>query len=362
MIVAWLGLAAMIAGTALAFLAPWPTLVGATVLGLAAMRGRKTFVAFVVVALPLNVLILGFAAPPDGWTRGFVGGMRLAAALALNLAIVTRLSAERLLEGLRLPPRATALLAAVLLAAHDLARDFERLKLARRLDASWPNGRLARAREGARLLPALVVAAHKRALTRREALQLAGHPSPEWFVPLVAIAALCAAGRMAFLALPNVALTYVVAFVGGILVGPWIAAAGAFVGMALTDFLLTGLYPAGFVNAPAMALLGLLGGAFRRTKIDPALAAAIGILSTFLFSVAVDAFTWLLLYASEPAALAPIVLAGLVFNVIPALVNGALFAASVGPTTRAFHAWQRAQTPPRATTPAPASDAPAPAP
>lgn len=115
--------------------------------------------------------------------------------------------------------------------------------------------------------------------------------------------------------------------------------------MFTTDLMLTGLYPAGFVNAPAMAMLGLLGGSLRRVRIDAALAAAIGIIATFLFSAVSDTFTWLILYAAHPAAWAPMVLAGLVFNVLPALVNGALFAAGVTPTVRAFRAWQQARAP-----------------
>lgn len=356
--IAWLAVAAMLGGTLLAFLAPWPALALGTLAGLVAMRRRRVFLMFLAVALPLNVLILGLAAPPDGWRLGLEGGLRLATALALNLAIVTRVGVERILDGLGLPPRATALLAAILLAAQDVGRDFARLKEARKLDGAWPKGRLARAREGASLVPAVVVAAYRRAVIRREALQLAGQPTASWFVPLVCVAALCAAGRMAFLALPNVALTYVVAFLGGVLFGPLVAAAGALLGMALTDLLLTGLYPPAFVNAPAMALLALVGGALRLVRIDPALAAAIGILSTFLFSVAADALTWLMLYPGEPRALAPLVLAGLVFNVVPALVNGALFAASVGPTVRAFRAWQEATRPQaRATAPPTASHA-----
>lgn len=345
----------MTLATALAFVAPWPALAAATLVGLVVMRGRGAFLVFLAVALPLNVLILGLSAPPDGWMRGLTGGLRLSAALALNLAILTRVGAERLVDGLHLPPRATALLAAIVLAAHDIGRDFARLRDARKLEGAWPRAWHARARAGAELTPALIVAAYRRAVIRREALQLAGHKTAPWFVPLVAVAALCAAGRMAFLALPNVALSYVVAFLGGILFGPLVGAAGAFLGMALTDVMLTGLYPGGFVNAPAMALLALVGGALRGAKIDPALAATIGILSTFLFSVAADAFTWLILYADTPSALGPIVIAGLVFNVIPALVNGALFAASVGPTRRAFAAWREAQPPPRAraTTPEP---------
>lgn len=357
-----LALAAMALGTALALVAPWPWLAPLAAVGVLAMRGRRAFLLFVAVALPLNVLILGVAVRPGGWLLGLVGGLRLAAALATNLAILSRVGAPQLVEGLRLPPRATALLAAIVLAAHDVGRDLARLRDARRLEGAWPESRLARAREAAKLVPPLMVAAHARARTRREALQVAGHRFAEWFVPFVAVAALCAAGRMAFLALPNVALTYVVAFLGGLLFGPWVAAAAAFTGMALTDFLLTGLYLGGFVNAPAMALLALVGGALRRVRLDAALAAAIGIASTFLFSVAADTFTWLVLLRAAEGAWLALVLAGLVFNVLPALVNGALFAATVGPTQRAFEAWRRAQArqpPPGASLPTPAPAPPA---
>lgn len=360
--IGWLALVAMAGATAAALVAPWPVAAAALALGVAVMSRRRSFLLFLAVALPLNVAIAHVALPPDGWLRGLVAGIRLGAALAMNLALLSRWGAERLVEDLRLPPRATALLAAIVLAAHDLGADLARLRDARRLEGSWPKGRLARAREAARLIPALVVAAHRRALVRRDALQLAGHATPDWFVPFVAVAALCAAGRMALLALPNVALTYVVAFLGGVLFGPRVAAAGAFVGMAITDLMLTGLYPPGFVNAPAMALVALAGAMVpRRAAIDPALAGAIGIVATFAFSVVADAFTWLLLYADAPEALPPMVLAGLVFNVIPALVNGALFAASAGPTVRAFRAWQ-ARSPQGPGAPGAASRAPAAAP
>lgn len=331
----------MAAGTALALVAPWPYLLGACVMGIAAMRARKSFVVFCAISIPINIGILAYVDRQNGWLLGLTGGLRLAAALSVNLAIIGRLGAPRLIDGLRLPPRATALLGAILLAAEDVGRDFARLRDARRLEGARPRSWHKRAQQSARLLPPLVVAAHKRAQARREALQLAGIPFAAWFVPLVAVAALAAAGRMAFLALPNVALTYVIAFLGGLLFGPLVGAAGAFLGVALTDVLLTGLYVGGFVNAPAMALLGLTGGALRGAKLDPALSATIGILSTFLFSFAADSFTWLILYRAQPAAWMPIVLAGLVFNVIPALLNGAIFAASVTPTVRAFRAWQQ---------------------
>ena len=376
-------LALMAAVTAAALLAP-PAGAAALALGgvLLARSGRRPVVALLLVALPVNVLVLALATRGgaelrwgalalslDGARLGLVGWLRLAAALAPNLAILSWLPPARLLEALRLPPRATALLAATLLAAHDVGRDFARLRDARELEGAWPRARLARAREAARLVPTLLVASHRRALLRRDALRLAGHDQPAWFVPVVAVAALAAAGRMALLALPNVALTYVVVFLGGMLYGARVAMLGGLLGMALTDFLLTGLYPLGFVNAPAMALLGLAGALLRRLDWEGAgasgraagllLAASVGIAGTFAFSVATDLLTWMLAYRA-PEALAPIVLAGLAFNVLPALVNGALFAAAVTPTLRAFRAagWAPAGAPTMAP---PAPDAPLPA-
>lgn len=357
--------AALAVATGLAFVLGLPYLVVTTIAALVAMPRRRAFLGFAAVALAVNVAILAIAVP-GGALVGLVGGMRLVCVLAVNLAVLGRVGAARLIEALRPPPRATGVLAAILLAASDVGRDFARLRDARRLEGAWPRAPLARAREAARLLPPLLLAAHRRALVRREALLLAGHPVAPWFVPFVAVAALVAAGRLAFLALPNVALSYVVAFLGGVLFGPLVAAAGAFAGMALTDLLLTGLYPGGFVNAPAMALLALLGGALRAYPFDgasrahrvagAAMAAAVGVLGTFAFSLASDALTWLLLYAARPEALAPMILAGLAFNVIPALANGALFALSVGPTVRAFRV-ARARAPPAPSTTGAASPA-----
>ena len=340
-------LALMAALTAAALVAP-PLVALALLAGaiVALRHGRGAFVAFAAVSISINAAILELAGA--GWLVGATGGARLSATVGVNLAILSWLRPARLLDALRLPPRPTALLAAVLLGAHDVARDFERLRTARIIEGAWPRGRIARVRAAAALLPALLLAADRRGRIRRDALQLIGHRVGAWFVPLVAIASLAAAGRMAFLALPNVALTYVVVFLGGLLYGPWIAMLAGALGMALTDFLLSGLYPAGFVNVPAMALLGLMGGMLRRfdfvggSRADRAagvlFAAFFGLAGTLVFSLATDAATWLLLYRQEPAALAPLLLAGLAFNVIPALVNALLFALSVQPTARAFAA------------------------
>lgn len=340
-------LALMAVATALALLAPWPVAAGIAACGLLLARsGRRGLVAFAAVALPLNALV-GWLALGSPWS-GLVGGVRLFAALAANVALLSRVGLPRLLDGLRLPAPLAAPVAAVLLAAGDAGRDFAKLRDARRLDGGWPKGKLAAAREAATLLPALFVSAERRARDRRDALRLAGRDAPTWFVPLVAVAALAAAGRMAFLALPNVALTYVVAFLGGMLYGAVVGAAGAALGMLVTDLMLTGLYPLGFVNVPAMALLALAGAALRRFDWDGAsradrfagrvFAFVAGVAGTLLFSVASDTLTWLVVAPGSASAWRLLVLAGLAFNVLPALANGALFAASVSPVARAFRA------------------------
>src|SRR5258705_10687797 len=99
--------------------------------------------------------------------------------------------------------------------------------------------------------------------------------------------------------------------------------------MAFTDALLTGLLPAPFVNVPAMALLGALGGALRRIHwsrrggaeavFNAALAFAIGVAATILFSTAADVLTWVLLpeARSTPGSLQALVVAGWVFHLPP---------------------------------------------
>lgn len=334
--------------TVAALVGPWWLLLAMTLAAFPLLaHGRGAYALFVGTSLAINaaLLWLAFGSVEGAW-RGFVGGLKLTAVLGGNLAVLSRVGGARLVDGLRLPPAATALLAAVVLSAHDVGADFRRLRSARLLEGAWPQRRLARVWGSARLLPPLMLAAHRRAKNRRDALRLAGHDVRPWFVPVVAVAALAAAGRLAFLALPNVALTYVVVFLGGLLFGPLAGAAGAALGMAVTDFLLTGFYPGGFVNVPAMALLGLAGGGLRRVGFDgptrsdrvagAAFAATAGVLGTFVFSAAADLLTWLLVAGAAPEALLPILLAGLAFNVVPALTNGVLFAVAVGPTVRAF--------------------------
>jgi hypothetical protein len=229
----------------------------------------------------------------------------------------------------------------VLLAAHDVGADARLLVLARRLDGTWPRSRLARALAAPSLAAPMMRLAVERAETRRDALRLAGWDMPRSWAPIVAVAALAIAGRMALLGLPNVAFTYVVVFAGGLLYGGRVGAAAGALAMAATDLLLSGLQPTGLANIPAMAMLGLAGGALRaidwaapgrsQAAASRILAGCIGFAATLAFSVVADATTWALVpeYRATPGALTALVAAGLLFNVVPAVVNAVLFAVAV---------------------------------
>lgn len=357
--------ATLVALTVVSLLAPAWALVLLAVVALVVMRSRRGFLAFSASTLAINVLIVAWFLPGDPahiWRLGFVqlgrdgalaglvGGLRLVSLLGCNLALLSRVAPSAVLDGLRLPPRTAGLLAATLIAAHDVGRDFQGILAARRLDGQWPGRWLARLPAAARLLPALLAASLRRAEARRDALQLAGHAVGPWFAPVVAVSALAIAGRLALLALPNIALTYVVVFLGGLLFGTRVALVAALLSMTLTDLLLTGFLPVAFANAPAMALVGAMGGLLRRvdflggSRSDRAaglvMAATAGIVGTAVFSVTSDFLTWLLVpeYAHNVSLLRGLVLAGLTFNVVPALSNAVLFAASVAPVSAAVGA------------------------
>ncbi|MEA3166378.1 MAG: Cobalt transport protein [Thermoplasmata archaeon] len=360
---AWATLVGLAVATTVvaAFLPSWACAVVVAAALAALRKGRLAFAGFVAFTLAFNALLFAillpgpgalhwgpFAIGASGALLGAAGALRLAALLGLNLAVVSWLPASTLLDGLRLPARATAFLGAVLLAAHDLGRDAVRLVDAQRLDGRWPHGLWRKARAAAALLPPLAVLALRRARTRAEALRLAGQPTGPRFAPLVAVTAMAVAGRLALtVAVPNVSLAYVVVFVAGLVFGARVGAFAGFLGMAITNVLLTGFYLVPFANAPAMALVGVLGGLLRRVDFSgrtPAdrwagrlLAASCGILATVLFSVAADVATWAIVpeYRDTPGTLRTLVLAGLAFNLLAAAVNAVLFAAAVAPVSSA---------------------------
>lgn len=360
---AWGTLLALAALNGLALVAPWPAVVAAAMAAfLVLRRGRLGFLAFAALTLLINTFLLAWLVPgpttvalgPLGLGRegawlGFVGGLRLVAVVGVNLTFFSWIAPARLLDGLRLPRRATGFLAAVLIASQDIGRDFRRLQDARRLDGGAPEGRWQRVRRSATLMAPLLVAAHRRAKVRRDALQVAGISMGPRFAPVVAVTALAVAGRLAFVAVPNVSLTYVFVFVGGVAFGPWVGLWAGLWSMALTDFLLSGLLVSAYANAPAMALVGAMGGWLGRSRLldlergGRAVAASAGIVATFLFSVLADLLTWAVVpeFRVSLALLQVRVVAGLAFNAVPALTNAGLFAVAVGPVERAFRALRR---------------------
>jgi energy-coupling factor transport system permease protein len=356
----------LLAGTAALVLAPvWACALVVALSALALRTGRRAYLAFVALTLPLHAALFALTIPGgdpvhlgpiafglDGARAGLAGAIRLASILGLNLAAVSWVPVAVLLDGLRLPARATAFLGAVLIAANDLGRDAVRLVDAQRLDGRWPHGWRRKAKAAAGLLAPLAVLALRRAQTRAEALRLAGHDMGPRFAPLVAVTAMAVAARLALtVALPNISLTYAVVFVAGLVFGARVGALAGLLGMAFTDLLLTGLHLVSFANAPAMALVGVMGGLLRGVDFTGAggaadrwagrlLAASCGLAATVLFSVAADVATWALVpdFRGTPGALRALVLAGLAFNAIPAVVNAVVFAAAVGPVAAAARA------------------------
>lgn len=366
-------LGATAAATFAAFALPAPVTLALLAIGVAVMRRRRAFLALAAVGALVNGALLalllagpglevaGIGFSQRGAVLGLTASLRLAAALAVNLALLSRVPAPRLLDALRLPPGPTAFLAAVFAVVHAVGRDAADLVAAARLDGDWPTGRLRQAAATARLLPNLLVLALRHGDRRRDALRLAGHETGPRFAAVVAITALAAAGRMATLAVPNDPVAYAVVFLGGLLFGARVGALAGCAAMAVTDLLLSGVLPAAFANVPAMAAVGALGGLVGRfglvAPLPPggddaghdagraragaaaaaAVAAACGVLAVLLFSVLADVGTWLLVpeYRGDPEALAALVAAGLAFNLLPAAAAAVLFALAIGPVARA---------------------------
>lgn len=353
---AWLVVVALCAASIASFVLPLPGVAVVTTAAFVVVRrGRLGLLGVALTTLAFHAAVFGFSAGAPTWQWSFItwssegallglqGGLRLVAVLALNLTILSRLTVQRLLDGLALPAAASAFLGAVALSAQDLGRDAQQLVHAARLDGAWPPRMAARIVAAARLLPALLVLSIRRATIRAEALRLAGHPTSPQFAALVAVTALAAAGRMALVAVPNVSLTYVIVFAGGFLFGPRLGAAAGALAMTFTNLLLTGAYIVPFANVPAMACIGLLGGWLRPVQLGDdrwgarLSAGAIGFVMTLVFSVLADLATWMLVpeFRGETAALRLLLTAGIAFNAIPATINAVLFAAALAPLSRA---------------------------
>lgn len=182
---------------------------------------------------------------------------------------------------------------------------------------------------------------------------------------IAAFAALAIVGRVAFLWAPNYALTHFVVFSAGVLLGPLAGIAVALIAMTTTNIVLSGFHPILLANGFAMAMIGLLGGllrpvflARRDTLLDRAfqiaLLGAIGLFATLLFSVLSDLMGFVIQFLVTPEgatvgtqALVPMLLAGLIFNLGPAIMNLLLFATA---TPALIHTLQQSGHLPRPTT------------
>ncbi len=194
-------------------------------------------------------------------------------------------------------------------------------------------------------------------------------------VRIAALAALAITGRLVFLGLPNVALTYFVVFMAGVLDGPRAGAIVGLVAMTVTNLMLSGLHPVLLANGPAMALLGVAGGLLGpwlarapRDATDRALRATtlfvVGFFGTLVFSVTSDLVNHVLVYGIMPegrgvgsAALGPYLLSGLAFNLVPGLLNTIPFVVA---TTPLLHGLRRAGLARRYSATPPATDRPLP--
>lgn len=355
---AWLLVALLAALSVLPFTAPWEWAAAQAGAAFLLVRRRGWFLAFVAFTAAWNVAILAWAVQggaaweafgvsfsAGGAARGAAATARLAAVVGANWFVLERVQAAVWIEALHLPNRLTAFVAAVLLAARDLGRDHQALAASHRGSRARAGRRGLRAKtsDAIAVLPSLIVLAYRRGHARRDALRVAGVAVPSSFAPIVSMTALAIAGRLALVAVPNVSLTYVVVFLAGALFG-W--RVGAWTGgwsMLLSDLAISGLVPTAFVNVPAMALVGVAGAWLPRLDgvARTAAAASAGLIATFAFSVVSDTADWLLLpeLRGEVAVWQARVVAGLVFNVVPALTNAGLFALAIGPVHAAMTAY-----------------------
>lgn len=184
---------------------------------------------------------------------------------------------------------------------------------------------------------------------------------------IAAFAALAIVGRVAMLWAPNFALTHFVVFLSGVLLGPLAGIAVALIAMTTTNIVLSGFHPVLIANGTAMAMIAVLGGLLRRvvfarvaSRFDRvfqiAMLAAAGLFATLFFSIIADLMGFVIQFLVTPegatvgtAALVPMLLAGLVFNLGPAIMNLLLFATA---TPALVHTLQRSGHLPR---PAPTS-------
>ncbi len=312
-------------------------------------------VAFNVLALPLVHRLGGWSLTWDPWTVGVATALRLATALATATWFQRTTEAREVLPLIHRLPRLTILLVGALRFAPELQRDAQRIRDAQRARGYAPRRGPLAALDALPLAVPLLVRSLRRGATADAALQAAGVPRDRipWGGAAV-LTGLAVAARLAFAWAPNVTPMYLVVLLAGLVLGPLAGAVVGAASMTLTGLLLSGLHPVVLVNAPAMALLGLAGGALRplvpprgergRSVLLAGFAGLLGVTSIVAFSLLSDTLSWVLFYGLaeglwSPTVWGSLVALGLAFNAVPALVNGVLFATV---TPAAVHAVERA--------------------
>lgn len=174
---------------------------------------------------------------------------------------------------------------------------------------------------------------------------------------ILGLATLSIVGRLAFVWLPNVSLSLLVLAVAGVAYGARVGSAVGFLGRLGSDLLISGLNPIVFpmvlVETAIGFVIGIMGHRFDLQRVfmranwwTRLVLFDAGLFLTFGYSVASDSVTWvfynLILHDAPDAATGQLwttlVIMGLVFNIVPAILHGILFAASLPPILRGLDA------------------------
>lgn len=256
-----------------------------------------------------------FTLSGPGLLEGVWLSTRFATLLGWSLLWPTQLDVPLLLRSL--PPSWRRFMGPLLAQVICLQRDLQRQALAA------PSSH--RIRYHASVLPMVLARALQRGQEQGLQASTQGDARGAW--TLIAWVGLGLALRVGFAGLPNVSPVFVLVIAAGAAHG---AAFGFAVGglvMALSNLALTGFLPTSFVNVVPMALLGAMGPALSRFLRYPPLAAIVGVAATFAFSFLSDFADWILLpeLRGDVAILQARILAGWLFNILPALLHGWFF-------------------------------------
>ncbi len=174
---------------------------------------------------------------------------------------------------------------------------------------------------------------------------------------ILSLASLSIAGRLAFVWIPNVSLSFLVLAVAGLAYGIRTGAAVGFLGRLGSDLLISGVNPILLPMTFVETLFGLAFGIVGHFVDVPRFFARVtwwtriilfdlGLAVTILYSIVADSVSWVFynwILADAPDAArgtlwTTLVLLGLAFNVVPALLHGLLYAAALPPIFRGLEA------------------------